>query len=389
MSRARIRAHLGSAQPDLDAIGAHIRRQPVLASHWHEVWAAENVRAFSIAGLYRLDILGQIHQRLLDVLQGNLSRSDWLDAVSELLSDAGVLDKFNEKRLRLIFDTSIAHATAAGRWQRLWESRDVHPYLMYVTKQDDRVRPAHAAWHGLVLPIEHPFWSTHFPPNGFRCRCAVIGVSEKEYRRLRTGEINSIAGQRVRLQAPREATIDAINTATGEIHRVPAGVTPGFHYNPGIDPGYLRERIHASQETLPESIVEASRQDIADAVQAAAEIADHLQEIAAARAQAGLPDLPEIAPGAALAPAAGVASNTLSADSTMLPGTSPEAPIFKDAADATERIPGGQRWLKIDGGVVRVLEEIVAADGSEQHRIYAIPLSIASQDPHIAELLRI
>ena len=25
---------------------------------------------------------------------------------------------------------------------------------------------ADRAWHGTVLPVDHPFWQTHFPPNG-------------------------------------------------------------------------------------------------------------------------------------------------------------------------------------------------------------------------------
>ncbi|KJV38710.1 phage head protein, partial [Acinetobacter indicus] len=32
----------------------------------------------------------------------------------------------------------------------------------------------------IVLPIDHPFWLTHYPPLGYRCRCTVIALTEKE-----------------------------------------------------------------------------------------------------------------------------------------------------------------------------------------------------------------
>lgn len=38
---------------------------------------------------------------------------------------------------------------------------------------DRRVRPSHAILDGKVYPADHEFWATHYPPNGFRCRCGV------------------------------------------------------------------------------------------------------------------------------------------------------------------------------------------------------------------------
>ncbi|MEG0132188.1 MAG: phage head morphogenesis protein, partial [Acinetobacter sp.] len=43
-----------------------------------------------------------------------------------------------------------------------------------------RVRPAHLALNRIVLPIDHPFWLTHYPPLSFRCRCTVIALTEKQ-----------------------------------------------------------------------------------------------------------------------------------------------------------------------------------------------------------------
>lgn len=45
---------------------------------------------------------------------------------------------------------------------------------MYSTAGDDKVRPDHAALDGVTLPVEDPFWSYAYPPNGWNCRCNVI-----------------------------------------------------------------------------------------------------------------------------------------------------------------------------------------------------------------------
>jgi hypothetical protein len=55
----------------------------------------------------------------------------------------------------------------------------VRPYWRYI--HNDSVlhpRPLHAAWGaaGLTLPADHPFWQTHFPPNGWGCHCSVQAV---------------------------------------------------------------------------------------------------------------------------------------------------------------------------------------------------------------------
>lgn len=242
-----VAAILKKSFADRAAIESLARRKERITSHSHEVWNEEHARAFTIAGLARLDILQEIRAGLERTVSGDLSRTEWESDVRALLKDAGLwtdkegkrrskadAGKFAPSRLRLIFDTNTASAYAAGRWTRLWERRETHPYLMYLTKQDERVRITHRRWHGLVLPIEHPFWQTHYPPNGFRCRCAVLGVTQAEYDRAHSGEETEIAGQLVHLDAPPEMTVAHVNRATGEIVQVPVGITPGFNYNPGM-----------------------------------------------------------------------------------------------------------------------------------------------------------
>ena len=99
--------------------------------------------------------------------------------------------------------------------------------------------PEHRAWEGLILPIDHPFWQTHFPPNGFRCRCAVLGVTQAEYDQLRR-DGGQFAGGTVKFDNDVDADLEALD--------------PGFAYNPGI-PG---SRAAALQRLAEEKAARAA-----------------------------------------------------------------------------------------------------------------------------------
>ena len=79
-----------------------------------------------------------------------------------------------------VFRTNIQSAYGHGRWQQQQRNKEKRQYLMYSAINDSRVRPAHLALNRIVLPIDHPFWLTHYPPLGFRCRCTVIALTEKQ-----------------------------------------------------------------------------------------------------------------------------------------------------------------------------------------------------------------
>lgn len=86
---------------------------------------------------------------------------------------------------RLIWRMETFSARAAGRWAQWLRLQRANPrlrhYFRYVTADDERVRPAHAEWHGIIMPVDHWFWRTHWPPNGFNCRCDVVIVTDRDF----------------------------------------------------------------------------------------------------------------------------------------------------------------------------------------------------------------
>ena len=45
-------------------------------------------------------------------------------------------------------------------------------------------RPEHLAWRGTLLPVDDPWWQTHFTPNGCGCKCRIRPVTQYEYKKL-------------------------------------------------------------------------------------------------------------------------------------------------------------------------------------------------------------
>ncbi len=210
---------------------------------WRAMWQDEHTRAFTISRLTSPDVLETIQAKLVKSVAGDLSRKDWTKQVRDLLQDSGwwgdieVIDqatgevlttRFNANRLRLIYDVNTRTASAAGQWERFEKSKRALPYLRYVTKRDEKVREQHRSWNNLVLPVDHPFWNTHAPPNGWNCRCSLVGMTQNDYDKGK-----SPRGDSLYKDAPDLDLKPWYNKRTGKTEMVPAGIDPGWAYNPG------------------------------------------------------------------------------------------------------------------------------------------------------------
>ncbi len=223
---------------------------------WQDVWREEHAKQFTISRLARADLLQSIQEQITKSVNGELSRRDFMRDSKVMLEKAGwwgtkeVVDPatgevlkttFNNARLKLIYDTNTRQAYTAGQWQQLQETKSTFPYLRYITQRDDKVRPAHRLWDNVTLPIDHPFWRTHRPPNGYRCRCRVVAVSQAEYDAGKTP-----TGDDMVKQAPDIVMRDWLNQRTGQTTQIPTGIDPGFDYNSGI----ATEQIKAMEQLL-------------------------------------------------------------------------------------------------------------------------------------------
>ena len=208
---------------------------------WRDLWHEEHAAQFTVSRLARLDLLEAVRDGITKSVSGDLSRRDWTRDMKALLQKEGwwgekvvtdpatgadVVTTFDPARLKLIYDTNANTAYSAGLWQRIARNKATSPYIRYITQRDEKVRITHRAWDNLALPVDHPFWDTHFPPNGWRCRCRAMSMSQRDYDAWK-------AQGRLKTEAPPAETRRWVDKRNGDIRDVPVGIDPGFDYNPG------------------------------------------------------------------------------------------------------------------------------------------------------------
>lgn len=99
----------------------------------------------------------------------------------QFLNDVRKIDStYNGNYLRAEYNFVQSSAEMAARWEQFTGDGDRYN-LQYRTAADGKVRPTHAALHGVTLPITDPFWEEYYPPNGWNCRCTVVQVRKSKY----------------------------------------------------------------------------------------------------------------------------------------------------------------------------------------------------------------
>ena len=155
------------------------------------------------------------------------------------------------RRLKTIYDVNLRTARAAGQWQRVQRVKAARPYLMYVIGPSKEHRDEHLKWHGTVLPVDDPWWDTHYPINGYGCKCGVRSLTAGQMAKLKQSGIpdptapairdakGNLTGRReqrtvpVSTERPPLNSQPWLNKRTGKTEQVPEGITPGFDSNPG------------------------------------------------------------------------------------------------------------------------------------------------------------
>jgi len=205
---------------------------------WRDFHPRQHAGSFTVAKSTGFDVLGDIHAAMLAAIKEGRTFQQFAAELTPVLQQKGwwgrkeVVDPITGevrtaqlgslRRLRTIFDTNMRMAYHAGRWMQIWRNRALLPFIKYSAILDNRVRPLHRAWNGTVLPVEHDWWNTHYPPCGWLCRCTVVPMTRRQAERAGITE-----------SAPSAPSRRWFNERSGEYEEVPAGVDPGFQYNVG------------------------------------------------------------------------------------------------------------------------------------------------------------
>ncbi len=267
----------------------------IISFDWWETWQQAHSTAFTVAKAMRMDVLTTIRGAVDNAIANGITPQEFAKTLAPELKKAGWWGRQfvagpngvervqlgSPHRLKTIFRVSTQTAYAAGRWKQFQENISDRPYLQYISIQDARTRPSHAALHGLVFRHDDPFWDSHAPPNGWNCRCRIRALSERDIKRRNLPvsqgkdhlqKINQVAGvnKRTGEVIHREGVTYRGPGPTGK--RVAMTPDPGWSYNPGastrggspttlLPPGFLKEKrqklrqsgIHIKERIQPKT----------------------------------------------------------------------------------------------------------------------------------------
>lgn len=207
---------------------------------WRDIAPVEHAYAFTVAKSAGFDVLDDLRAAVDDAIVNRVPFEAFRERLTPILQAKGwwgkrfakdpadgetkLVQLGSPRRLRTIYWANIRTAHAAGEWERTQRTKRFLPYLVYTLSLAERRRPEHRAWVGIVLPVDHPFWDTHYPPNGWGCKCGVRQISRREAERL--GYDPEAGGPQIVIRSWR-------NKRTGQTVNVPVGIDPGWDTNPG------------------------------------------------------------------------------------------------------------------------------------------------------------
>lgn len=141
---------LFQALPDEETIGAFREKgyAPALSRFsYRDVWAGEHARMFTVAKALSDDVLQTLRAGVDDAIANGTTFEDFKKVIEPKLRDLGwwgrgtMVDPKTARsetvqlgsalRLRIIYDTNLRSARAAGRWERAQRNKGLMPFFQY------------------------------------------------------------------------------------------------------------------------------------------------------------------------------------------------------------------------------------------------------------------
>ena len=217
-------------------------------------------RGFIVAGVNKADLLADLNAAMAKGINEGRGLEQFRKDFRGIVQKHGWTGWTGEGtaageawRTKVIYQTNMATSYAAGRYKQMTDPAylKLRPDWRYVHSESVmHPRPLHLSWDGLVLPHDHPFWQTHWAPNGWGCRCRIVPVSGPG------------AGDHT---AP-PANWDEIDPKTG----AQVGIDRGFDYAPGanvLTP--LRKMVQDKLIRYPDAIAAALAAEVNSIIKAA------------------------------------------------------------------------------------------------------------------------
>lgn len=178
---------------------------------------ASRAKAFMVSGYTKAEVLDSFLQALTEAVELGSTKEEFQKKMNAFLEENGY-EGVNPFKADVIFQTNLQTAYNAGHYKSMTDDTAIklRPFWQYRTAADGNVREEHAQMHGKVYRADDPIWDVWYPPNGFRCRCSVVSLSERQVKER---------GLTVETKPPRK-----VDQETGEI--LESRPDKGFATNP-------------------------------------------------------------------------------------------------------------------------------------------------------------
>ena len=216
------------------AISFYRNKIQLPTSGWTDVWQEHHSHAFVVAGANTNALVEDFFNAVKKAKweKGGGGYEGFRASFDEIVAKHGWAHNGTPGwRSRIIYDTNITQAYNAGREQQMQAIKHLRPYGLYRHTSSEHPRLHHLAWDGLIIPLDDPWWDTHSPQNGWRCKCKKYSVTRAEADQMWTKN-----GKTGPDQAPPivwEKRWVGKNSGNPKLVDVPKGIDPGFAYNPG------------------------------------------------------------------------------------------------------------------------------------------------------------
>lgn len=205
---------------------------------WRDFYGEEHAYAFTVAKATQIDVLSQIHRSTLEAIKEGLPLAEFQKRLTPELKSMGWWGKQDvtdpktgnlktvqlgsQRRLKTIYWANTRTAYSAGKWTRIQRTKLDLPYLVYRLGQARKHRPEHEEKEYVVLPVDHSFWDSWYPVNGWGCVCWVLQVTAEAAKTL--GGVSP---------DPDIPNVRWMNERTGKVEYVPQGIDAGWNNNAG------------------------------------------------------------------------------------------------------------------------------------------------------------
>jgi SPP1 gp7 family putative phage head morphogenesis protein len=218
--------------PFNEAIAFFKQKIQLPSAAWTDIWQEQHSLAFVVAGAQQDALVADFYNSIKKAMSEGTGYGAFQKDFADIVKKHGWAHKGDAGwRSKVIYDTNMTQAYNAGRYQQQWDMRELRPYWQYVHTSWNHPRLEHKGWNGLILRADDPWWGTHYPQNGWGCKCKVNSLSRDGAKAAWTDQ----GKNKPDAAPPMDWEERAVGKNSNQRRTVltPKGIDPGFAYNPG------------------------------------------------------------------------------------------------------------------------------------------------------------